>query len=107
VTDGSTPGDMELVSLYKKEIGSTLEPDLRVEFSDRWTLSGSDSAEGVRTAIDRLLSRKAPDVIVALGVIASTDVLDRKSIPKPVIAPFVARFALELKILTLKIFSMR
>jgi outer membrane protein TolC/ABC-type uncharacterized transport system substrate-binding protein len=58
-------------------------------------LSGKDTGQGVRKALNRLFSSSGPDIILALGVISSTEVLERKSIPKPVVAPYIADFALK------------
>ena len=95
VTDGSTPGDRALVELFKKEIKAMFEPEFKVRFSDKWTLSGKDTLDGVRAALNKLLSMPGPEVILALGIISSTEVLNRKYLPKPVIAPYVANFALK------------
>ena len=93
VTDGSTPEDLKMVEAYKRQIRSSMEPEIKVHFSDRWTLSGSDSRAGVRAALDRLLSGAAPDVIVALGTVASAEAASRRVLPKPVIAPFAPGYA--------------
>ncbi len=94
ITDGTTPGDLALVDLFKREIKSMLEPEFRVKYSDKWTLSGGDTLEGVKSALNRLLSMPGPEIIVALGIISSTEVLNRKYLPKPVVAPYIANFAL-------------
>ncbi len=95
VTDGSTPGDRELVALFEREIKAMFEPEYRVIFPDKWVLSGNDTEDGVRKALDRLLSSGGPDAVLALGIISSTQVLNRKHLAKPVIAPYVANFALK------------
>ncbi len=94
VTDGSTAADRALVELYRKEISNMAGQDKVVRFPSRWILSGHDTRQGVRKALRRLFSSRDIDMILALGVIASTEVLDRKDIPKPVIAPYIANFAL-------------
>ena len=95
VTDGSTPADMALVELYKKEIADMAESDAHVRFPAKWILSGNDSREGVRKALNRLFNSSQVDMILTLGLIGSTEVLERKSIPRPVIAPYIAKFALK------------
>ncbi len=92
VTDGSTPEDMALVELYRKEISSVLGPEFRVKFSPRWIVSGNDSPEGVRKALNKLFAGPKPDIVIALGAIASFEALNRGSLQKPTIAPFVADF---------------
>ncbi len=95
VIDGSTPKDRALVELYKKEIAHMAESEVHVRFPDKWILSGNDSRQGVRRALDRLFKSSQVDMVLTLGLIASTEVLERKSIPKPVIAPYIAKFALK------------
>ncbi len=90
VTDGSTKGDKELVTLYKRQLQESLRPYYRAVFSSRWTLSGNDTASGARRALLRLFSKDVPDVILAIGVVSSSQLLSFSSIPKPVISPFVA-----------------
>ena len=94
VTDGSTPADKALAELFMKNIRMVAESDARVRFADRWILSGNDSRQGVRNALNRLFASPDVDIVIVLGVIGSTEVLERRNIPKPVIAPYIARFAL-------------
>ena len=95
VTDGSTPADQAIVRLFKKEISTMMEQEFDVRFPENMILSGKDTVQGVRKALNRLFSSSGPDIILALGVISSTEVLERKSIPKPVVAPYIADFALK------------
>jgi len=95
VTDGSTAADRALVDLYRKEISSMAGPETAVSFPANGILSGHDTRQGVRKALNRLFRAGNIDVVLALGVIASTEVLDLKRIPKPVIAPYIANFALK------------
>ncbi len=98
VTDGSTAEDKAIVSLFKQEVEAMMEGEAAVRFPKNMILSGHDSRRGVRRALDRLFSGAQPDVILALGVITSTEVLSRTHIPKPVVAPFVANFALKARL---------
>jgi outer membrane protein TolC len=95
VTDGSTPADQAIVRLFKKEISTMMEQEFDVRFPENMILSGKDTGQGVRKALNRLFSSSGPDIILALGVISSTEVLERESIPKPVVAPYIADFALK------------
>lgn len=95
VADGSTPGDKALEDLYKKEIGYLADSPGLVKFPSRWQLSGNDSRQGVKKALKRLFSTSQVDMVLTLGIIGSTEVLDMKRIPKPTIAPYIARFALK------------
>ncbi len=93
--DGSTPGDKALSATFKQEIASMLGPDVCATFPSQWELDGKDSREGVREALSKLLRKGGPDVVLALGVISSLEVLRRGPLPKPVIAPLVPRFAIK------------
>ncbi len=52
-------------------------------------LSGKDTEQGVKRALDQLFANADTDLVLALGTIASSEVLRRKELPKPVVAPFV------------------
>ncbi len=95
VTDGSTAGDEALVQLYKKEIKAIADSPGQVRFSDKWILSGGDTRQGVKKALKRLFASSQVDMVLTLGIIGSTEVLSMRRIPKPVIAPYIARFALK------------
>ena len=94
VMDGSTPQDMALLERYKKEIAGVARNEARIKFSDKWVLSGNDSVKGVKSALGRLFRSSQIDMVLALGVISSSQVLGLKNIPKPVIAPYIPKFAL-------------
>jgi len=95
VTDGSTEGDRALVKLYQKEILAIADSPRQFKFSDKWILSGHDSRQAVRKALRRLFDNPRVDMILTLGIISSSEVLSMKRIPKPVIAPYIAKFALK------------
>jgi len=94
VSDGSTPADRTQVELFKKEIKAIMGDGMKVRFPENMILSGHDSSQGINEALDRLFAGPKPDLILALGVLSSTAVLERKTLPKPVLAPYVADFIL-------------
>ncbi|RLB71074.1 MAG: hypothetical protein DRH04_02495 [Deltaproteobacteria bacterium] len=94
VSDGSTPADRTQVELFKKEIKAIMGDGMKVRFPENMILSGHDSSQGINEALDRLFAGPKPDLILALGVLSSTAVLERKTLPKPVLAPYIADFAL-------------
>ena len=89
ITDGATPGDKELINLYKEQLQQSLAPYYKVSFSPKWILSGKDSPSETKRALKRLLSPYGPDAIFALGVVSASQALLFRNIPKPVIAPYV------------------
>lgn len=89
ITDGTTARDMERVDLFKKEIRALAEGEFVAQFPPSMMLSGGDTAEGVSLALDSLLANPETDVVLALGSIGSSGMLKRKTLSKPVVAPFV------------------
>ena len=98
VTDGATPTDRKLISLYKEHLKQSLRPYYKVSFSKKWTLHGQDSVTGIKKALKRLFSSSGPDVIFALGVVSASQVLSFKNIPKPIIAPYASYYNLAKRI---------
>ncbi len=95
VTDGATPADQELVKLFKKEIAAMGSGELTISFPPDLTLAGDDSRAGVGQALERLLHNSPADIVLTLGIISSTAAMERKSLPKPVVAPYIADFVLK------------
>ncbi len=90
VTDGDTAWDRETAALFRREITALAEGEFRVRFPGSMQLSGGDTAAGTAKALDRLLGNPDTDLVLALGLIASEQVLHRTSLPKPVVVPFVS-----------------
>ena len=90
VTDGDTPWDLETAALFRKEITILAEGEFTVRFPKSMQLSGHDTAAGTNKALDRLLANPDTDMVLALGIIASNEVLGRQNLPKPVVVPFVS-----------------
>ena len=90
VTDGDTAWDRETAALFRKEIATLAEGEFKVRFPRSMQLSGGDTAAGTKKALDRLLANPDTDLVLALGIIASDVVLHRRSLPRPVVVPFVS-----------------
>lgn len=88
VTDGNTAWDLEIVARFQKEIRVLAEEEFQVKFPKSMVLSGEDSAKGVKRALDRLFADSDTDLVLVLGAIASSEVFQRKQLPKPVVAPY-------------------
>jgi len=89
VTDGSTTRDLEMIELFQQEIQILAEEEFLVKFPKSMVLSGKDTAKGVNRALDRLFANPDTDLVLTLGTIASSEVLRRKTLSKPVVAPYV------------------
>ena len=90
VTDGSTASDQEKITLFQQEIQTLAEEEFLVKFPKSMVLSGKDTAQGVNRALDRLFANPDTGLVLTLGTIASSEVLRRKTLPKPVVAPYLA-----------------
>ena len=95
VTDGTTDADQNTIALFKREIETLAEEEFKVNFPKSMVLSGKDTVQGVDRALDRLLANPDTDLILTLGSVSSSEVLRRKNLIKPVVAPFVVDSVLE------------
>ena len=89
VRDGPSDLVPELRDLIRKELTELTSHEFDVRFPDEWQLQGGWSVKGVNQAIDRVLTQPRVDLVIALGILASHEVGQRKHLLKPVIAPFV------------------
>jgi len=89
VQDGPWARYNEIVSLFKQEITDINKEEFDIRFPADYSLNGGWTVEGVKTAIERLMSDRDVDIVVALGLVASQEIAHRKDFSKPVIAPFI------------------
>lgn len=89
LTDGPLHGDPTLVSLFKKEIQNMAEGEFAISFPQSLRIEADSTAKGVSRGLSTLLADPDCDLILALGLIASTKALALVSPGKPVVAPFI------------------
>ncbi|MDR4470081.1 MAG: hypothetical protein MRJ68_17570, partial [Nitrospira sp.] len=89
VRDGPSDLVPELRDLIRKDIHELTVGEFDVRFPDDLQLEGGWSVRGVNQAIDRLLTHPRVDLVIALGILASHEISQRKSLSKPAIAPFI------------------
>jgi len=89
VRDGPSELVPELRDLIQKEIVELTRGEFDVRFPDDLQLEGGWSVQGVKQAIDRVLTQPRVDLVIALGILASQEVGQRKQLPKPVIGPMI------------------
>lgn len=89
VRDGPSALVLELGDLIRKDILELTSREYDVRFPDDLQLEGGWSVQGVKRAVDRVLADPRVTVVIALGILASQEVGQRKQLPKPVIAPFI------------------
>ncbi|MEC4670931.1 MAG: hypothetical protein VST66_03505, partial [Nitrospirota bacterium] len=92
VTDGPLQpqgwGKVIRSKLFFKEILDITRGEFDVRFSKDRVVHGNWSVSGVKKAVDALLANPQVDLVLALGVIATNEVSLRRTLPKPVVAPF-------------------
>ena len=92
VTDGPLQpqgwGKIIRSKLFFKEILDITRGEFDVRFSKDRVVHGNWSVSGVKKAVDALLANPQVDLVLALGVIATNEVSLRRTLPKPVVAPF-------------------
>ncbi len=79
----------KLFPAFAQEIRDLLRGEYAVRFPAGQRLTADYTTAGVRKAMSRLLADPQVDMVLALGVLASSDAAHRKQLPKPVFAPFV------------------
>ena len=89
VRDGRSELVPELRDLIRKEVTELTSQEFDVRFPEELQLEGGWSIKGVNQALDRVLAQPQVDLVIALGILASHEVSQRKQLPRPVIAPFV------------------
>lgn len=89
VTDGPLNFRPNIVSAFKKEIRRMAQGEFTVSFPKEMTLEANETREDVNKHIQNLLENPACDLIITLGMIGSTEMLQRTDLSKPVVAPLV------------------
>ncbi len=87
--------ETDLAPLFKQEIRDLLRGEYNVRFPDAVQLQGNWTVPSVRAAMDRLLANPRVDLILALGDLASHEAGQRRTLSKPVFAPFVINARLQ------------
>lgn len=89
VLDGPSELGLDLRSLIQKEVVELTRGEFDVRFPDELQFDGGWSVQGVKQAIDRVLTQPRVGLVIALGILASQEVGQRSRLPKPVIAPLI------------------
>jgi len=90
VRDGSTGRDFLTTDRIRAAVADTVTADIEVRFPEDRLYVADWTIQGVDTAIDRALTAPDVDVVLLLGVLASHQGAQRRTLPLPVIAPFVS-----------------
>jgi outer membrane protein len=87
VTDGPWERNEEVRNLMQQEILELTRTDFDVRFPPELYIEGDWTQASVEEALKKVLSDPTVDVVIAAGVLATNEVVQRRNLPKPVIAP--------------------
>lgn len=88
VIDGPWERNDDIRGMIHRETATLTDTEFYVDFPADKDITADWTTEGVRRALDTLLADPEVDLVIASGVLASIDVVQRGPLPKPVIAPF-------------------
>jgi len=89
VIDGSSVMTDDILNLVKEEILTLTKDEFDVRFPDDKILVGDWTLETSRKGISQLLKDSDVDILLTLGVISTSDVIQRGPLSKPTIATVV------------------
>ena len=89
ILDGPWQRNEEINQMMQNEIIELTRGEFDIQFPKEKYIVGDWTAAGVEKGIDRLLADPAVDFVLAMGVIASSNICLRGPLPKPAIAPFI------------------
>ncbi|MCA9402549.1 MAG: TolC family protein [Candidatus Omnitrophica bacterium] len=95
VIDGPWKRNNEIFELLRSEVHTLTDDEFAVRFPADKSLTADWTRDGVSAAVERLLNDPGVDIIIALGAIASDDLVHRGPLPKPVIAPYILDIELQ------------
>ena len=86
VLDGPSEKNSRLVEIFQTEISVVLEGEFEARFSPAKIVTADWTGSSVRAVVSRLLSDPEVDQVLALGLLASSELARRGPLPKPVFA---------------------
>lgn len=86
--DEDLAASTQLVAAFRTEIEALMEQDAPIETPDALVLGAGGTLEGARAIHDRLLADDGVDLIVTLGTLVTAEMVARRDLPLPAIAPF-------------------
>jgi len=89
VTDGPAARHFFSAASIEKELVNVAAPDTQIVLPESKRYAGDWSLAGADAALERALTDRDVDVVLTIGILTSQQASQRKSLPKPVIAPLV------------------
>ena len=90
--DGDRARNPEIEALFQTEIVALNRLDFDMRFPDDKRIVGDWTVETVSRNLDLLLADPEVDMVIAVGVLASSEAVTRRDLPKPLIAPFIVNY---------------
>ena len=95
VTDGASERVTSLRALFLKEMRAVNRGEFDIQAPAGLQREADRTLNGVRAALDDVLSDPRTDLVVTLGVLGSHAAARRANLPKPVVAPLVSSHELQ------------
>jgi len=89
VTDGPQSLKPDLANLIRREVIRMAEGEFTLSFPDKMVLEADGTREGINRHLDALLANADTDLVLAIGIVSSTEALKRDNLEKPLVAPLV------------------
>jgi len=89
VADGPWTRNNDIRGIFQSEIEALTSGEFEVTYPDAIQKTGDWTPASVRAGIEALFDDPGCDIILALGVIASSEASRFTDYPKPVVAPFI------------------
>jgi len=89
VFDGPSEINQLILDSYKKEIKELTKGEFIVNFPESKTIEADWSVKGVNDAVNKMLQDPSVDILITPGVLSSINVIKRRKLAKPVIAPVI------------------
>ena len=90
VTDGPSERAAPLRALFLEELRALNRGEFDIQTPADLQLEADRTLSGARAALDRVLADPRTDLVITLGLLGSHAAAQRVTLPKPVLAPFVA-----------------
>lgn len=87
VFDGPWVRKDEIAALFQQEIRALSERDFDIRFPR--IVPGDWTIEAVQRNLSSLLADPGIDLVLTMGILVSNEAIQRRDLPKPMIAPFV------------------
>jgi len=90
VTDGPSERAAPLRALFLEELRAVNRGEFDIQAPAGLQLEADRTLAGVRAILDKVLSDPRTNLVITLGLLGSHAAAQRETLPKPVLAPFVA-----------------